>query len=150
MTAPVAAPAKLTAAQEKALLEIAQDRPSSAREVTRHALAVAGMLRYDRAPTGITPSGAAHAAHLLGVTLDAGPWAQALAGRDAAWQARSEAWGNAKYACHRAYDPADLEVVRTRIAAFRTAEAVWKAAVQREDRERAAALRALRAGGGAA
>ena len=151
MSAPVPAPSahKLTAAQEKALLDVALDRPSNAREVTRHALKVAGMLRFDRAPTGITPSGAAHAAHLLGLTLDAAPWAQALAGRDAAWQARSEAWGNVKYACHRVYDPADLEPVKARIAAYRTADAAWKAAAQREDRERAAALRVLRAGGGA-
>ena len=141
---------KLSAAQEAHLLAVAQDRPSDARQVTQHALAVAGMLRFDRAPTGITPSGAAHAAHLLGVTLDTAPWAQALADRDAAWQARSEAWAKAKYACHRVYDPADLEVVRTRISGFRAAEVAWKAAVQQEDRERAAALRVLRAGGGGA
>jgi hypothetical protein len=148
MTAPATA-TKLTAAQEAHLLAVAQDRPSDAREVTRHALRVAGMLRFDRAPTGITPSGASHAAHLLGVTLDTGPWAQALAGRDAAWQARSEAWGNVKYACHRVYDPIDLDLVEARIAAFRAADAAWKAAAQREDRERAAALGVLRAGGGA-
>jgi hypothetical protein len=110
----------LTAAQEAHLLAVAQDRPSNAREVTRHALKVAGMLRGDRAPTGITPSGAAHAAHLLGVELDTGPWAQALADRDNAWRDRG------------------------------AADEAWKATVQREDRERAAALRVLRAGGGAA
>ena len=148
MTAP--AGHKLTAAQEKALLDVALGRPSTAREVTQHALRVAGMLRGDRAPTGITPAGAALAAHLLGVTLDTAPWAQALADRDAAWRDRGEAWGNVKYACHRVYDPADLEPVKARIAAYRAADAAWKAAGQREDRERAAALGALRAGGGAA
>jgi hypothetical protein len=150
MTAPAPAAHKLTAAQEKALLDVALDRPSNAREVTRHALAVARMLRFDRAPTGITPAGAAHAAHLLGVTLDTAPWAQALADRDAAWQARSEAWAKAKYACHRVYDPADFEVVRTRITAYRAADEAWKATIQREDRERAAALGVLRATGGGA
>jgi hypothetical protein len=139
----------LTAAQEAHLLAVAQDQPSSAREVTRHALAAAGMLRHDRAPIGITPSGAAHAAHLLGVTLDTSSWAEALADRDAAWRARSEAWMNVKYAAHRVYEPADLDVVRTRAAEFEAADAAWKQAVHREDRERATALRVLRAGGGA-
>jgi hypothetical protein len=144
------APAKLSEAQKKALLAIAQDRQTSVLGVTRLALAAAGMVRYDRAPTGITPSGAAQAAHLLGVTLDSGPWAQALAGRDAAWQARSEAWACAKYAAQRVYEPSDLDLVEARIAAYRVADGAWKATVQREDRERAAALRVLRAGGGGA
>jgi len=139
----------LTQAQEAHLLAVAQDRPSNARAVTQHALAVAGMLRLDRAPTGITPSGAAHAAHLLGVALDLGPWAQALADRDEAWRARNEAWMKARYACQRVYDFADLGLVKTRIAEFEAADAAWTATVPREDRERAAALRVLRAGGGA-
>jgi len=140
----------LTPAQEAHLLAVAQDRPSSARAVTQHALAVAGMLRFDRAPMGITPSGAAHAAHLLGVHV--GPeftaWAQALADRDEAWRARNEAWMKARYACQRVYDFADLGLVKTRIAEFEAADAAWTATVPREDRERAAALRVLRAGGG--
>ena len=114
------------------------------------ALAVAGMLRFDRAPTGITPVGAAHAAHLLGVTLDTGPWARALVLRDSAWQQRNEAWALAKYAAQRVYDPADLGLVEARIAAYRVADGAWRAAVQREDRERAAALGLLRATGGGA
>ena len=140
----------LTPAQEAHLLAVAQDRPSNARAVTQHALAVAGMLRLDRAPTGITPSGAAYAAHLLGVKLDFGPWAQALADRDNAWRARSEAWMKARYACQRVYDFADLGLVKTRIAEFEAADAAWTATVPREYRERAAALRVLRAGGGGA
>jgi hypothetical protein len=140
---------KLTAAQEAHLLAVAQDRPSDARHVTQHALAVAGMLRFDRAPTGNTPAGAAHAAHLLGVTLDTGPWAQALAGRDGAWQVRSRAWVRVRYACQQVYDPADLALAQTCAAEFEAADAAWKAAAQREDRERAAALGVLRAGGGA-
>ena len=140
----------LTPAQEAHLLAVAQDRPSSARAVTQHALAVAGMLRFDRAPMGITPAGAARAAHLLGVTLDLGPWAQALADRDEAWRARNEAWMKARYACQRVYDFADLGLVKTRIAEFEAADAAWTATVPREDRERAAALRVLRAAGGGA
>lgn len=140
----------LTPAQEAHLLAVALDRPSSAREVTRHALAVAGMMRHDRAPIGITPAGAARAAQLLKVTLDLGPWTQALADRDAAWQARSEAWTLVKYACQRVYDPADLASAITRATAFEAADARWKTTVRREDRERAAALRVLRAGGGGA
>ena len=147
MTAP--AGHKLTAAQEKALLDVAQDRPSSAREVTQHALAAAGMVRYGRAPKGITPLGASHAAHLLGVTLDTAPWVRAFADMDSAWGERCEAWALAKYAALRVYETSDLELVQARIVAFRTADAAWKAAVQREDRERAAALGVLRAGGGA-
>jgi hypothetical protein len=140
---------KLTAAQKKALLAIAQDRQTSVLGVTRLALAAAGMVRYDRAPTGITPSGASHAAHLLGVTLDTAPWAQALADRDAALRDRSEAWTLVRYVCQRLDDPGALATVESRAAAFRAADAAWKAAAQREDRERAAALRVLRAGGGA-
>lgn len=137
----------LTAAQERALLDIAQGKPSNAREVTRHALAAAKMLRFDRAPTGITPAGAAHAAHLLGVQLDFGPWTQALADRDNAWTARQEAWTVCRYNCQRVDQPADLDTVEARITAYRAADEAWKQAVSREDRERAAALRVLRAGG---
>jgi hypothetical protein len=152
MSAPATATGahKLSAAQEKALLEIAQDRPSSAREVTLHALAAAGMVRYYHAPEGITPSGAAHAAHLLGVTLDTAPWARALVLRDSAWRERNEAWTLVRYVCQRLDDPGSLATVESRAAAYRTADAAWKATVQREDRERAAALGVLRAGGGAA
>ena len=119
MTAPAPAAHKLTAAQEKALLDVALDRPSNAREVTRHALAVARMLRFDRAPTGITPAGAAHAAHLLGVTLDTAPWVRAFADMDSAWGERCEAWALAKYAALRVYETSDLELVQARIVADR-------------------------------